>query len=103
MLFCLYMRKVMEQVAEKADVQLYGFFDDINVVGKPDEVIKALAALQQILLEVSLECNTSKSHFAYFHEDDAPLRRSVRETLAEHDIHYHNDWMEVVGAIIGRD
>ena len=102
-LFCLYMREVMVKVAEQADVCLYGFFDDLNVVGKPDEVMKAFAALQQLLPQVSLECNTSKSHFAYFHHEDAPLKRSIRNALAEHNIQLHDEWMEVVGAVIGRD
>ncbi|MDB5910672.1 MAG: uncharacterized protein JWP34_4786, partial [Massilia sp.] len=102
-LFCLYMREVMTKVTEQADVQLYGFFDDLNVVGKPDEVMKAFTALQQLLPEVSLQCNTSKSHFSYFHQEDAPLMRSIRKALAEHNIQLHEEWMEVVGAIIGRD
>jgi hypothetical protein len=73
------------------------------VVGQPDEVMKAFTALQKLLPEVSLECNTSKSHFAYFHQQDAPLKRSIRNALAEHDIRFHEEWMEVVGAVIGRD
>jgi hypothetical protein len=72
-------------------------------VGKPGEVMKALTALQTLLPAVSLKCNTAKSHFAYFHRDTAPLNASVLQTLAQHDITIHDDWLEVVGAVIGRD
>jgi hypothetical protein len=102
-LFCLYMRPILAQVSAQVDVQLYGFFDDINVVGRPEEVMKALALLQRLLSEASLQCNTSKSHFAYFHQAEAPLLRSVRDTLAEHNIHFHGEWLDVVGAIVGKD
>jgi hypothetical protein len=102
-LFCLYMRQVYEQVAQQADVTLYGFFDDLNVVGTLAEVMKALTALQKLLPSVSLQCNTKKSQFVYFHSDAAPLLRSVRETLAQHDISLHEQWVEVMGAVVGRD
>lgn len=102
-LFCLYMRPILAQVSEEADVQLYAFFDDVNVVGTPEQVMKALTVLQRILPKASLRCNTSKSHFAYFHQDESPLLRSVRDTLADQDIHFHDDWVDVVGAVVGRD
>jgi len=102
-LFCLYMRPILAQVSQHAAVQVYAFFDDINVVGTPDEVMKALSLLQKLLPEASLQCNTSKSHFAWFHQDEAPLLRSVRDTLAEHNIHLHEEWLDVVGAVVGKD
>ena len=86
LLFCLYMRDVYHKVAEQADVTLYGFFDDLNVVGTPKEVMLTLAALQRLLPSVSLEGNTAKSHFAYFHQGDAPLMHFVRDTLARNNI-----------------
>ena len=103
LLFCLYMRDVYEAVANQADVTLYAFVDDLHIVGKPVEVMKALTALQTLLPAVSLKCNTAKSHFAYFHRDTAPLNASVLQTLSQHDISIHDDWLEVVGAVIGRD
>ena len=66
-------------------------------------MMKAFTVLQRVLPEVGLDFNTSKSSFAYFHEADAPLVRSIRSTLAEHDIQVHTDWLGVVGAVVGRD
>jgi hypothetical protein len=80
-----------------------GFFDDINVSGEPEVVMKAFDALTRLLPEVGLEFNTAKSHFAYFHEAEAPLMRSTLTTLAEHNEQVHGDWVEVVGAVVGRD
>ena len=102
-LFCLYIREVLAEVSTRAKVEVVGFFDDINVSGEPEEVMKALAALQTLLPDVGLDFNMAKSHFVYLHDDDAPLRRSVRTALAEHDIEVRTDWVEVVGAVIGRD
>jgi hypothetical protein len=103
LLFCLYMRDVYCKVAEQADVTLYGFFDDLNVEGTPKEVMAALAALQCLLPSISLECNTAKSHFAYFHQEQSPLMQSIRETLAQNNIEEHFEWMELVGGVIGKD
>jgi hypothetical protein len=103
LLFCIYMRDVFTKVVEEANVEIYGFFDDINIVGNPAEVMKALTALQRLLPEVSLTCNTSKSHFAYFQDDSAPLMRHIRETLAHHNIEYHSEWVELVGAVVGKN
>ena len=102
-LFCLYLRDVLAAVSVRAEVQVDGFFDDINVSGEPAEVMKAFAALQQLLPDVRLTFNTSKSSFAYLYDAHAPLMRSVRSTLAEHNIHVHHDWLGAVGAVIGRD
>ena len=103
LLFCLYMREVCNRVVAKAEVKLYGFFDDLNVVGKPDQVIAALKELQAVLPEVSLQFNTAKSRFVYFHDDSAPLMRSIRETLAHHNIECQGTWAEVMGAVVGKD
>ena len=65
--------------------------------------MKAFETLKKLLPEVGLEFNTSKSQFAYFHDADAPLLRSVRTTLAEHNIQVRTDWIEVVGAVVGKD
>ena len=104
LLFCVYMREVLTKVSECADVQLYGFFDDLNVVGTPGEVLKAFDALRTDLLPaVSLTCNTDKSHFAYFHDDTAPLMHSQRQALADHDMQYYDSWAPVLGAVVGKD
>jgi hypothetical protein len=103
LLFCLHMRNIYAQVAQKAAVSVYAYVDDLHVVGEPAEVIKALTAIKSALQAASLTCNTAKSHFAWFHDDDAPLQSRVKRSLAEDDVTVHYDWMEVVGAAIGRD
>ena len=104
LLFCLYVREVLAKVAERADVTLYGFFDDLNIVGAPVDVLKAFDALRVDLLPaVSLRCNTSKSHFTYFHDDATPLLRSQRQALADHDVQFHDRWVPVLGAVVGKD
>jgi hypothetical protein len=102
-LFCLYLRDTLAEVNTLADVELHGFFDDINVAGEPAEVIKALHALQRLLPAIGLQLNTAKSHFAYFHDAEAPLHHDVLATLAERNITLHRDWLEVVGSVVGRD
>ena len=103
LLFCLYMRELYAELAAEADVVLYGFVDDLHIVGSPAEVVKALTALRRLLPGVSLRCNTAKSCLAYFHDDSAPLPASLLRTLAEQDIAVRHDWMEVMGAAVGRD
>ena len=103
LLFCLYMRDVYVSVAKAANVTLYAFVDDLHVVGEPAEVLKALASLETALPAVSLECNTSKSQFAYFYGDQAPLKKAALDTLAGLNITVHEQHMEVVGAVVGRD
>ena len=102
-LFCLYLRDTLAEVSAQAHVELHGFFDDINVSGEPAEVVKALHALQRLLPSIGLQLNTAKSHFAYFHDAEAPLQHAVLATLAERDITLHRDWLEVVGSVVGRD
>ena len=97
------MRELYAELAAEADVVLYGFVDDLHIVGTPAEVVKALRALQRLLPGVSLRCNTAKSCLAYFHDDSAPLPASLLRTLAEQDIAVRHDWLEVMGAAVGRD
>jgi hypothetical protein len=103
LLFCVYMRELYAQLAEEADVTLYGFVDDLHIVGSPAQVFKALKALQRLLPAVSLSCNTAKSSFVYFHQDAAPLPASLLRSLAEQDIAVQHDWIEIMGAAVGRD
>ena len=103
LLFCVYMREVLQRVHERTGVTVYGFFDDINVEGKPRQVMEALSELQTLLPSLSLQLNTGKSHFAYFHDDLTPLPEQVRTMLSNHNIQCHHDWVSVVGAVVGRD
>jgi hypothetical protein len=41
LLFCVYMRELYAELAAEADVELFGFVDDLHIVGSPTEVIKA--------------------------------------------------------------
>ena len=60
-LFCVYMRETLQQVSEETGVKVYGFFDDINLLGTPQQLMAALTHLQQSLPAVSLHLNTAKS------------------------------------------
>jgi hypothetical protein len=103
LLFCVYMRTVLRQVSENTGVKGYGFFDDINLLGTPQQLVAALDHLQQALPTVSLQLNTAKSHFTYFHDQLTPLTSTVLRTLSANDIQLHHDWVGVVGAVVGRD
>ena len=103
-LFCLYLRDTLADVSAQVDVQLHAFFDDITVSGEPADARQGAAELlQRLLPAIGLQLNTAKSHFAYFHDEHAPLPRAVLAALAERDITLHRDWLEVVGAVVGRD
>ena len=103
LLFCVYMRQVLRQVSEKTGVKVYGFFDDINLLGTPQQLMEALSHLQHSLPAVSMQLNTAKSHFAYFHDQLTPLTSSVLGALSTNDIQLHHDWVGVVGVVVGRD
>jgi hypothetical protein len=46
-------------VSEETGVRVYGFFDDINLLGTPQQLMAALTHLQQSLPAVSLHLNTA--------------------------------------------
>jgi hypothetical protein len=52
-LFCLYIRDVLTTVGVQAEVEVQGFFDDINVSGEPVEVMKAFDVLKRLLPELA--------------------------------------------------
>ena len=103
LLFCIYMRDVLQRVSDQTGVKVNGFFDDINLLGTPQQLMAALSHLQQSLPAISLQLNTAKSHFAYFHDHLTPLTSAVLSTLSANDIQLHHDWVGVVGAVVGRD
>ena len=103
LLFCVYMRHTLQQVSAETGAKVYGFFDDIRLLGTPQQMMAALGRLQQSLPAVSLQLNTAKSHFAYFHDSLTPLTSVVLSTLSANDIQLHHDWVGVVGAVVGRD
>ena len=88
---------------EKTGVKVYGFFDDISLLGTPQQLMVALSHLQRSLPAVSLQLNSAKSHFVYFHDSLTPLTTSVCGLLSTNDIQLHHDWASVVGAVVGRD
>ena len=103
LLFCVYMREVLQQVSETSRVKAYGFFDDISLAGTPRQLMDALEQLQTALPAMSLQLNTSKSHFVYFHDLLTPLPEEVRRVLSDSNIEYHHEWAQVVGGVVGRD
>ena len=103
LLFCVYLRPVLQQVSEATGVRVYGYFDDISLLGTPEQQIAALSHLQLTLPAVSLQLNTAKSHFTYFHDRLTPLTAATLTTLSANNIQLHHDWVGVVGAVVGRD
>ena len=103
LLFCVYMRDVLQRVSEQTGVKVYGFFDDVNLLGTPQQLMAALSHLQQSLPAVSLQLNTAKSRFAYFHDHLTPLTAEVLAALSANNLQLRHDWVGVVGAVVGRD
>jgi hypothetical protein len=103
LLFCIYMRDILQQVSEATGVVVYGFFDDIGVTGTPQQLTEALTQLQRTLPAASLQLNTAKSHFTYFHDSLTPLTAATLSTLSANNIQLHHKWVGVVGAVVGRD
>ena len=103
LLFCVYMRQLLQQASEQTGVRVYGFFDDISLLGTPQQLMAALERLQPVLATASLQLNTAKSHFTYFHDQLTPLSATVLHTLSAGNIQLHHSWVGVVGAVVGRD
>ena len=103
LLFFIYVREVLQQVSGKTGVRVYGFFDDISLLGTPQQLLEALSRLQHSLPPVALQLTTAKSHFTYFHDHLTPLTLTARNVLSAADIQLHHDWVGVVGAVVGRD
>ena len=103
LLFCVYMRRLLQQVSAETGVTVYGFFDDVNLLGTPQQLMAALSHMQHALPLASLQLNTAKSHFVYFHDRLTPLSAAARDTLSAHNIECHHMWAGVVGAVVGRD
>ena len=101
--FCVYMRDILQQVSEQTGVRVYGYFDDISLMGTPQQLMVALSHLQCSLPTASLQLNTAKSHFAYFHDHLTPLTASTLSTLSANDIQLHHQCVGVVGAVVGKD
>ena len=103
LLFCVYMKEQLQKTSEATGARVYGFFDDISLLGTPQQLMEALSHLQRSLPSVSLQLNTSKSHFTYFHQQLTPLTASTLGALSAADIQLHHDWTVVMGAAVGRD
>ena len=54
LLFCVYMKRLLEQVSDATGVRVYGFFDDVNLLGSPQQLMAALSHLQSALPQASL-------------------------------------------------
>ena len=90
-------------MSKQTGVKVYGFSDDVNLLGTPQQLMTALERLQPSLTAVSLQLNTGKSHLTYFHDSLTPLTATVRDTLSANNIQLHHDWVAAVGAVVGRD
>lgn len=93
LLFCVYMRDVLRQVSDEMSVEVYGFFDDVNLLGTPQQLMAALRHLQKSLPAESVHLNTAKSNFVYFHERFTPLTASVCDALSTNGIQLHHEWL----------
>ena len=103
LLFCVYIKNVLDEVSDGCQVQPYACMDDIHLVGEPRSLMDALQRLQHTLPELELHINTSKSHLAYFHQDAHPLPSDVLETCADNRIPIEHQHLRVLGAMVACD
>ncbi|HEX3641449.1 MAG TPA: reverse transcriptase domain-containing protein, partial [Ktedonobacteraceae bacterium] len=103
LLFCLTMHPALQQIASSANISLYNFVDDINIVGSPEEVLKGLNALDHCIPALNLTCNMEKSKFVYFQNELAPLTNTVIQALDQHQINLLQTSVPILGTIIGAD
>jgi hypothetical protein len=103
LLFCLYIKDALEDVAHHASVHPYGFMDDVTVVGTPDQAMTAFSRLQQTLPTLGLHLNTAKSLIAYFHNDIAPLTPAVVSVCQKENISIQHHSFRTLGAVIAAD
>ena len=103
LLFCLYIRDALTDVMAHTPVQVYGFMDDLHVVGGPEQVMQALEGLTTSLSALNLHINTNKSHLAYFHHDTSPLTPTVLSACEHQQIPIAHKSLCVLGAVIAAD
>jgi len=103
LLFSLGVRDLLHSTAASAQVTLYGFVDDLRIVGEPKEVLKAFQHLHVNIADISLSINNAKSSFTWFHQDEHPLSETVSSTLRELGIPIEYEYIKVLGAIVGKD
>jgi hypothetical protein len=103
LLFSLAIHDTYDSVAKSAAVTLYGFVDDLQIIGTPDEVMKAFKHLQNILGPTGLTINNSKCTFAWFHQGTHSLDDSITASLHESNIPIAYDHFLVLGAVLGRN
>ena len=90
-------------VTTHAQVQPYGFMDDLHVVGEPEQVMQALDRLTTSLTALDLHINTNKSHLAYFHNDTSPLTPAVLSLCDNKQIPISHKSLRVLGAVVAAD
>ena len=103
LLFCVYIKDVLADVAGSQAVRPYACMDDIHLVAEPQQLKNALHHLQQSLPPLGLHLNTSKSHLAYFHQAANPLSPDVLEWCVDNGIRVEHEQPRVLGAIVARD
>jgi hypothetical protein len=103
LLFCLAIHQTYEKIVSETNTHIYGFVDDVNVVGTSEEVIKAMKMFQDLLPLLNLSVNNSKSSFVYFHHNTAPLSDQVLQSLEQQHIKIQHYSTDILGAVIAPD
>ncbi|HEX3641453.1 MAG TPA: reverse transcriptase domain-containing protein, partial [Ktedonobacteraceae bacterium] len=99
---CLYQREAYNAAAVAApSVTLYGYMDNLYIVGPPDQVAAAFSSLKLQFQSLRLECNKGKSFFIYFHDEQHPLSPAVEQYLEDEGVDVKREYAEVLGAVIG--
>ena len=103
LLFCLALHKVYDKIAASTNSHVYGFVDDINIVGTPERLINSLKLLKEDLPSLNLSINCGKSSFIYFHNDTAPLDANILHSLEQEGITAEYNNARILGVVIGRN
>ena len=103
LLLSLHLHHIYTSLARVTKATLYVFTEMVHIQGSPRDVMTAFCELQKLLAKSALECDQTQSQFVYFHQDSAPLDKTVTDQPAQHGIPISQDSAQVMGAIIASD
>ena len=103
LLLSLHLQHIYTSLARVTNTTLYVFTEMVHILGPPRDVMTALGELHKLLARSSQEYDPTQSQFVYFHQDSAPLDKTVTDMLAQHGIPLSQDSVQVMGAIIACD